>query len=244
MKRKAKQRHNGKEYASVKEKLKTAKYKKSKNSVSNNNNEANTPPRNLRSQNKAEQTNMSSDKLLVNKELQNKDTDAKRSNRNLFIYFAVYILIISLMGCCAFMSDPKPETQSENTLPTSQYDSLISYLSTFETYDFDINEIAEPTHYQFTTHSISAGSTLPTNVTETRRISIEYATTEPTETEEPTRPYTQPTQPKIKYIGNVNTHKFHYTWCSYLPYKRNQTYFYSRSAAIYYGYVPCKHCNP
>ena len=46
------------------------------------------------------------------------------------------------------------------------------------------------------------------------------------------------------YIGNLNTHKFHRPSCSYLPAAYNQTYFYSRSAAINAGYSPCGHCNP
>lgn len=46
------------------------------------------------------------------------------------------------------------------------------------------------------------------------------------------------------YIGNLNSHKFHYSWCSYLPDQENQIVFSSRDAAVSAGYTPCGRCHP
>ena len=46
------------------------------------------------------------------------------------------------------------------------------------------------------------------------------------------------------YIGNVNSHKFHHSWCSYLPDQENQIVFSSREDAIAAGYDPCGRCYP
>ena len=48
------------------------------------------------------------------------------------------------------------------------------------------------------------------------------------------------------YIGNLNTHKFHYSWCSSVSNmaEKNKVVLSSRSAAISAGYEPCKNCNP
>lgn len=46
------------------------------------------------------------------------------------------------------------------------------------------------------------------------------------------------------YIGNVNSHKFHHSWCSYLPDQENQIVFSSREGAIAAGYDPCGRCYP
>lgn len=48
------------------------------------------------------------------------------------------------------------------------------------------------------------------------------------------------------YIGNSNTHKFHYANCSYVG-KMNPAHkvgFNTRDEAINSGYVPCKRCKP
>ncbi|WP_041737173.1 MBL fold metallo-hydrolase [Caldicellulosiruptor acetigenus] len=51
---------------------------------------------------------------------------------------------------------------------------------------------------------------------------------------------------KYAYIGNSNTKKFHYPWCTWAkkiaPYHR--VYFKTRQEAISAGYVPCKVCKP
>lgn len=48
------------------------------------------------------------------------------------------------------------------------------------------------------------------------------------------------------YIGNRNTHKFHYDNCYSVSQmaERNKVYFDNRYDAINHGYVPCKRCNP
>lgn len=46
------------------------------------------------------------------------------------------------------------------------------------------------------------------------------------------------------YIGNGETKKFHYFYCSYLPDAENQIPFDSRDEAIAAGYTPCGHCHP
>lgn len=48
----------------------------------------------------------------------------------------------------------------------------------------------------------------------------------------------------VNYIGNRETKKFHYSWCSYLPDWENCTTLCGRASAISKGYSPCKHCNP
>lgn len=46
------------------------------------------------------------------------------------------------------------------------------------------------------------------------------------------------------YIGNINTHKFHHTWCGHLPDSKNQVVLNSRDEAVNAGYEPCGFCNP
>lgn len=48
------------------------------------------------------------------------------------------------------------------------------------------------------------------------------------------------------YIGNANSHKFHYPTCPSCDKiaEKNIVYFSSRDDAINQGYVPCKNCNP
>ena len=48
------------------------------------------------------------------------------------------------------------------------------------------------------------------------------------------------------YIGNRNTHKFHYASCSSVRQMKdkNKVWFDSRSDAINSGYVPCQRCHP
>ena len=49
-----------------------------------------------------------------------------------------------------------------------------------------------------------------------------------------------------KYIGNSNTKKFHYPWCTWV--KRiapgNRVYFKTKEEAISKSYIPCKVCKP
>lgn len=47
-----------------------------------------------------------------------------------------------------------------------------------------------------------------------------------------------------RYIGNIQSHKFHRTTCSSVPSPANQVSFGSREAAIQAGYVACKRCKP
>ena len=50
----------------------------------------------------------------------------------------------------------------------------------------------------------------------------------------------------FNYIGNSNTHRFHYPDCSSIS-KMNpnhKVYIDSREQAINEGYIPCKRCNP
>ena len=53
-------------------------------------------------------------------------------------------------------------------------------------------------------------------------------------------------EPKVQYIGNGNTYKFHRLRCSSINQmaEHNKVELYSREEAISYGYVPCKRCNP
>lgn len=53
-------------------------------------------------------------------------------------------------------------------------------------------------------------------------------------------------EPKVQYIGNGNTYKFHRLGCSSINQmaEHNKVELYSREEAISYGYVPCKRCNP
>lgn len=47
-----------------------------------------------------------------------------------------------------------------------------------------------------------------------------------------------------KYIGNVNSKKFHLPSCNGLPYEKNRVYFDSIDAAHQAGYSPCGLCRP
>lgn len=49
-----------------------------------------------------------------------------------------------------------------------------------------------------------------------------------------------------EYVGNINSHIFHYTtceWAAKMSYK-NRVYYYSRQEYIFRGYRPCRVCNP
>ena len=54
------------------------------------------------------------------------------------------------------------------------------------------------------------------------------------------------TETEEKYIGNKNSKKFHYPWCSSVSdiKEKNKVIFGSRDEAIEEGLVPCKKCNP
>lgn len=57
------------------------------------------------------------------------------------------------------------------------------------------------------------------------------------------RPYTEDPQ-DAKYIGNVNTKKYHDPDCGGLPKEENRVYFMSTEAAEKAGYDPCGNCDP
>ena len=48
------------------------------------------------------------------------------------------------------------------------------------------------------------------------------------------------------YVGNKNSKKFHYSWCSSVSdmKEKNKITFHSREEAISDGYEPCKKCKP
>lgn len=48
------------------------------------------------------------------------------------------------------------------------------------------------------------------------------------------------------YIGNRNSHKFHYADCSSVDSmkEKNKVELQSREDAVSAGYIPCKRCNP
>ena len=66
----------------------------------------------------------------------------------------------------------------------------------------------------------------------------------PVPTLAPTR--VPPTPDPCAYIGNSNTHKFHYRSCSSVGQmnEENKVCFATRDDAIAQGYVPCAKCNP
>ena len=51
---------------------------------------------------------------------------------------------------------------------------------------------------------------------------------------------------EVRYVGNNNSHKFHYPDCqSVIQMKeKNKCFFSSRDEAISQGFTPCKNCNP
>lgn len=59
-------------------------------------------------------------------------------------------------------------------------------------------------------------------------------------------PEPEPAEPTVTYIGNKNTHKFHYSDCYSVEQMKasNKVVLKSREAAIKAGYVPCKNCDP
>lgn len=75
------------------------------------------------------------------------------------------------------------------------------------------------------------------------------ATEPPTEvpTEAPTEAVTEEELEGTDYVGNKNTKKFHYDWCSSVDkMKESNKYYYNgtRDEMIAKGYVPCKNCDP
>jgi len=63
------------------------------------------------------------------------------------------------------------------------------------------------------------------------------------EGKQPTRPHVDE-QEEAKYIGNINSKKYHTPDCGGLPEPDNRTYFTSIKAAEKAGYSPCGRCNP
>lgn len=64
--------------------------------------------------------------------------------------------------------------------------------------------------------------------------------------DEETEP-SQETEPRVTYIANTNTHKFHYPGCSSVDSMKESNKWYftgSRDELIDLGYDPCKRCNP
>ncbi len=57
------------------------------------------------------------------------------------------------------------------------------------------------------------------------------------------RPYTEDPE-EAKYIGNVNSKKYHKPSCSGLPQEDNRSYFMTKEAAEKAGYDPCGNCRP
>ena len=47
-----------------------------------------------------------------------------------------------------------------------------------------------------------------------------------------------------KYVGNINSMKFHKDSCNPLPTEKNRIYFADREEAVEAGYVPCGSCKP
>lgn len=64
-----------------------------------------------------------------------------------------------------------------------------------------------------------------------------------TEGKKADRPYTEEPE-DAKYIGNVNSKKYHLPSCSGLPQEENRSYFMSKDAAEKAGYDPCGNCRP
>lgn len=58
---------------------------------------------------------------------------------------------------------------------------------------------------------------------------------------------TSETEPKVTYIANTNTHKFHFPSCSSVDSMKESNKWYftgTRDELIEMGYEPCKRCNP
>lgn len=72
------------------------------------------------------------------------------------------------------------------------------------------------------------------------------AAPKPTATPKPTEKPSSSNTSGTTYIGNRNTKKFHYSWCSSVDQmkEKNKVSLSSRDAAISKGYVPCKRCDP
>lgn len=64
-----------------------------------------------------------------------------------------------------------------------------------------------------------------------------------TEGKKADRPYTENPE-EAKYIGNVNSKKYHLPSCSGLPQEDNRSYFMTKEAAEGAGYDPCGNCRP
>ena len=62
-----------------------------------------------------------------------------------------------------------------------------------------------------------------------------------------TRPPVVDETPDCDYVANMNSHKFHYPWCSSVDQmaEHNKWYFFgTREELIEAGYEPCKRCKP
>lgn len=57
------------------------------------------------------------------------------------------------------------------------------------------------------------------------------------------RPYTEDPE-DAKYIGNINSKKYHKPSCSGLPQEENRSYFMTKDTAEKAGYEPCGNCKP
>lgn len=92
---------------------------------------------------------------------------------------------------------------------------------------------------------VMAETQLPeTEVVQTTEKQKEVVTDPPATKAETTKAPETTQAPKITYVGNVNSKKFHLPTCSSLPDEINRTYFDNRQEAIDNGYEPCKKCDP
>lgn len=81
--------------------------------------------------------------------------------------------------------------------------------------------------------------------TSTTQVTKPAATTKPVETQKKADP--EPEAATASYVGNKNSKKFHYSWCSSVSkMKESNKYYYTgtRDEMIAKGYDPCKNCNP
>ena len=120
----------------------------------------------------------------------------------------------------------------------------------------DADVILFRTDMQGTITCVSDGKTV--SFTTERNVNMQTNPTIPTEssttTPIPSSPSPAPSRSpspspgqsanNYNYIGNKNTHKFHYPSCRTLPAEQNRVFFDTREAAVNAGYDPCGNCKP
>lgn len=156
----------------------------------------------------------------------------------LLIVLAILVLV-GLLGSC--MSGGNEEPSSTRKESTSASTSAQTNKNESKT----TSQSKSSTKSSYSKSYSSSSSKSKYSTSSSTKKSEPASTT--TKAEESAADATKTTEKTSSYIGNKNTKKFHYEWCSSVgQMKESNKYYYTgtRDEMIAKGYVPCQKCNP